>query len=79
MDSDPAYNTIKSISEAIVKNCKVELTFAAWTSNQGPDLGFFLLKSYLFKSVLFSNLFFKIFVFNHGFILFIFSLLGVAG
>ena len=28
----------------------------------GPDLGFFLLISYLFKSVLFSNLFFKIFV-----------------
>ena len=28
----------------------------------GPDLGFFLLKSYLFKSVLFSNLFFRIFV-----------------
>ena len=50
MDSDPAYNTIKSISEVIVKYCKVELTFA-WTSNQiGADLGFFLLKSYLFKS-----------------------------
>ena len=44
----------------------------------GPDLGFFLLKSYLFKSVLFSNLFFKICVSIHHVILFILSMLGRA-
>ena len=42
-DPAPDYNTIKSISEAIVKYCKVELTFAAWTSNQiGSRSWFFL-------------------------------------
>ena len=79
MDSDPAYNTIKSISEAIVKYCKVELTFA-WTSNQIGSRSWFFLAYILSVQICFVfKSFFQDICFIHLFIIFIFSMLGRAG
>ena len=68
-DPAPDYNTIKSISEpeseAIVKYCKVELTFA-WTSNQIGSRSWFFLAYILSVQICFVfKSFFKIFVSIH--------------